>query len=159
MINDVDRLRSHAHLRHERIERDDLFLLQTRLRDEIIQLDPEHDLAFGAQLRTEFLRHGREVLLLVKRLAKQLSQLGVNRFRIVVTQKAEARVDLFLHDDAVGFGETRQHLNQQRQEVRPFRDTARLAQCPTHQPAASSSHPIRQRDYPLHRAVDLIGHC
>src|SRR5216117_3768766 len=80
--------------------------------------------------------------------AKQLSQLGVNRFRIVVTQKAEARVDLFLHDDAVGFGETRQHLNQQRQEVRPFGDTARLAQCPTHETTASSSHPIRQRDYP-----------
>jgi len=104
------------------------------------------------------LRHRREILLLVKSLAKQLSQLGVNRFRIVVTQKAEARIDLFLHDDAVGLGETRQHLNQQRQEVRPFRDTARFAQCPTHQTTASSSHAIRQRDDPLHGAVDLVGH-
>ena len=28
----------------------------------------------------------------------------------------------------------------------------------THQPAASSSHPVRQRDYPLHGTVDLIRH-
>src|ERR1051325_4397747 len=46
LINDIDGLRSHAHLGHERIERDDLFLLQTRLRDEVVKLHPEHDLAF-----------------------------------------------------------------------------------------------------------------
>jgi hypothetical protein len=56
-------------------------------------------------------RHRSEVLLLVKRLPEQLSQLGVNRLRIVITQEAEARVDLFLHDHAVGLRETRQDLN------------------------------------------------
>jgi hypothetical protein len=87
LINDIDSLRSHAHLRHERVECDDLFLLQTGLRDQIIQLNAEHDLAFGAQLRTEFLRHRREVLLFVQCLPKQLSQFGVNRLWIIVTQK------------------------------------------------------------------------
>ena len=158
LINDVDRLRSHAHLRHERVERDDLFLLQAGLRDQIIELNPEHDLAFSAQLRAELLRHRREVLLLVQRLPEQLSQLGVNRFRIIVTQKTKAGVDLFLHDDAIGLRETRQHLDQQRQQVGPLGDTARLAQGATHQTAPSSSHAIRKRDYPLHGAVDLIGH-
>ena len=89
LIHNVDRLRSHAHLRHERVERDDLFLLQTGLRDQIIKLDAEHDLAFSAQLDAELLRHRCEVLLLVQRLPEQLSQLGVNRFWIIVTQKTK----------------------------------------------------------------------
>ena len=39
----------------------------------------------------ELLRHGREILLLVERLAEELAQLGVNRLRIIVAQEAEAR--------------------------------------------------------------------
>jgi hypothetical protein len=89
LIHNVDRLRSHAHLRHERVERDDLFLLQTGLRDQVIKLNAEHDLAFSAQLGAELLRHRREVLLLVQRLPEQLSQLRVNRFWIIVTQKTK----------------------------------------------------------------------
>jgi hypothetical protein len=68
LINDVDRLRSHAHLRHERVERNDLFLLQTGLRDQVVKLNSEHNLAFRAELCAEFLRHRRQVLSLVKRL-------------------------------------------------------------------------------------------
>ena len=90
LVNDVYRLRRHAELRHERIERDDLLLLQTSLRDQVVELNSEHDLALRAQLRAEFLRHGGEILLLVKRLPEQLSQLRVNRLRIIVTQKTEA---------------------------------------------------------------------
>ena len=85
LVNDVDRLRRHAELRHEGIERDDLLLLQTSLGDQVVKLNAEHDLALRAQLRAEFLPHGGEVLLLVKRLPEQLSQLGVNSLRIIVT--------------------------------------------------------------------------
>src|SRR5436305_13206705 len=70
LIDDVDCLGSHAHLRHERIERDDLFLLQTGLRNEIVKLDSEHDLTISAKLHAEFLRHRSQILLLVKRLAE-----------------------------------------------------------------------------------------
>ena len=68
LINDVDRLGCHAHLRHERIERHDLFLLQTGLRNQVVQLNSEHDLTIRAKLRAELLRHRSQVLLLVKRL-------------------------------------------------------------------------------------------
>src|SRR5437667_3416204 len=142
LINDINRLRGHAELRHERIEGDYLFLLQTGLGNQVVQLHPEHDLALGAQLRAELLRHGGEVLLLVKRLPKQLSQLGVNRFRIIVAEKTEARVDLFLEYNTISFGETREYLDQQGQQIWPLRNTARLPQRPAHPAAASPSHPI-----------------
>ena len=111
MINDVNRLGSHAHLRHERIERHHLFLFQAGLRDQVVELHAQHDLAFGAQLNAKLLCHCSEVLLLVKRLSEQLSQLGVNRLRVIVPQETKARVDLFLEYNAVRFGETRQYLN------------------------------------------------
>ena len=158
LINDVDGLRSHAHLRHERIERNHLFLFQTGLRDQIVKLDSQHDLALRAQLRAEFLRHGGKVLLLVKRLPEQLPQLGIDSLRIIITQKTEARVDLFLHYHAVRFGETRQDLDQQRQQVRSLRNAAGFAQHPAHPAPAGSPHPISKRGHSLHSAVDLICH-
>ena len=57
LINDVDRLRRHPELRHERIEGNDLLLLQTGLRDQIVKLNAEHDLALRAQLGSQLLRH------------------------------------------------------------------------------------------------------
>ena len=158
LINDIDRLRSHAHLRHERIERHHLFLLQTSLRNQVVKLHSEHDLAFGAQLCAQFLRHHSEVLLLVKRLPKQLSQLGVNRLWIIVAKETQARVDLLLHYHAVCFRETRQDLDQQRQQVRPLRNAARLPQCPAHPATTSPPHTIRKGGHPLHSAIDLICH-
>ena len=107
----------------------------------------------------ELLRHRGEILLLVKRLPKQLPQLGVNRLRIIVTQKTEARVDLFLEQNTVCFGETRQHLDQQGQQVWPLRDAARLAQSPAHPAAPGPPHPIGKRSHPLHRAIDFICDC
>jgi len=47
LINDVDRLRRHPELRHERVKRDDLFLFQPRLGNQIVELHAEHDLALG----------------------------------------------------------------------------------------------------------------
>ena len=88
MINNVDRLRRHAQLRHERIKGDNLFLLEARLRNQIVKLDAQHDLAIGAELRGKFLRHRAEILLLIKRLAEKLAQLGINSFRIIVAKKA-----------------------------------------------------------------------
>ena len=112
LINDVDRLRSHAELRHEGVERDDLLLLQPRLRDQIVKLHAEHDLAIGAELCGKFLRHRAKVLLLVKRLAKKLTQLGVDGFRIIVAKKPEARIDFLLEQNAIRLRKTRQHLDE-----------------------------------------------
>ena len=98
-----------------------------------------------------------KILLLVKRLAKKLSQLGVNRLRIIVTQETQTGVDLFLQQNAVRFGKTRQHLNEQRQQIRPFRNTARFAQGAAHPAPARPSHPIGKRGHPLDCAVDFIG--
>ena len=159
MVNNIDRLRRHAELRHERIERDDLFLLQSRLRNQIIKLNAEHDLALRAELRGEFLRHRAEVLLLVKRLPEKFAQLGINRFRIIVTQKAKARVDLFLEQNAVRFGKTGQHLDQKREQVRSFRNTARPAQSAPEQTTTAPSQAIGKRRDALHRAIDSVSNC
>src|SRR5439155_25455040 len=93
-----------------------------------------------------------------KRLPEQLSQLGVNRLWIIITEEAETRVDLFLHYHAVRFRETRQYLDQQRQQIWPLRNAAGLAQCPAHPTAASSSHAIRKGGHPLHSAVRSEEH-
>ena len=103
LINDINRLRGHAELRHERIKGNDLFLFQSGLRNQIVKLNAEHDLALGRELRAQLLRHRRQILLLVKRLPEKLAQLGINRFRIIVAQKSQTRVDLFFQQNAVGF--------------------------------------------------------
>ena len=156
MVNDVDRLRRHAQLRHERVKRDDLFLLQARLRNQIVKLHAEHDLAIGAELRRKLLRHRGKVLLLVKRLPKKLAQLRVDRFRIIVAKEPKARVDLLLEQNAVRFRKTRQHLNEKRQQIRPLRNAARLAQGAAHPAPAPPLDPIGKRSHALDRAVDFV---
>ena len=101
-----------------------------------------------------------KILLLVKRLPKKLAQLGVNRFRIIVTQKAEARVDLFLEQNAVGFGETRQHLDQQAAagSVLPKRCAACARRAASRRRPAPSQTIGKRRDL-LHRAIDFIRDC
>ena len=156
LIDDVDGLGGHPQLRHERIKSDNLLLLQSGLRDQVIKLNAQHDLALGAQLRAKFLRHGREILLLVKRLPEQLAQLRINSLRIIVTQKSEARVDFFFEQNTIRLRKTGQDLDQQRQQVRSFRYAARLAQGATHPLATGSPHPVGKRRHALHRAVDFI---
>jgi hypothetical protein len=127
LINDIDRLGGHAELRHERIKGDDLFLFQSGLRNEIVKLDAEHDLALGRQLRAQLLRHRRQILLLVKGLPEKLTQLRINGFRIIVSQKTKARVYFLFQQHAVGFRKTGQHLDKQRKQVWTFRNAARFA--------------------------------
>ena len=59
LVDDVDRLRRHPELRHKGVKLDDLLLLQAGLRNQIVKLDAQHDLAIRAQLDAEFLRHRR----------------------------------------------------------------------------------------------------
>ena len=87
LINDVDRLGRHAQLGHEGIVRDDLFLLQACLGDQVVKLNAEEDLSFVIEVGRELLSDRVEVLMLVQRLAKELSQLGINRVGIVIAQK------------------------------------------------------------------------
>jgi hypothetical protein len=68
-----------------------------------------------AQLRAKFLGHGREILVLVQRLPEQLSQLRVNRFRIIVAQETKARVNLFFQKNSIRLRKTGENLNQQGQ--------------------------------------------
>ena len=159
LINDVDRLRRHPEQGHERIKRDDLFLLQSRLGDQIVKLNAEHDFALGAQLGAELLRHRCQVLLFVKRLTEELAQLGVNGFGIIVAQKPETRIDFFLEQNAIRFRETRQHLNEQRQQVRTLRNAPRFAQGAPHQTPALAPHAICERRHFLHRAVKFFRDC
>ncbi len=156
LINDIDRLRRHPELRHERVERDDLVLLQAGLGNQIVELHPEHDLAIRAERGRELLRHGGEILLLVERLPEKHPQLRINRFRIIVTQEAEAGVDLFLEQNAVRFGETGQHLDEEREQVRALRDTARFAHRAPHPAPAPAPPAVGERRDELHRPVDFI---
>ena len=87
---------------------------------------------------------------------EKLAQLGVNGFRVIVPQKSEAGVDFLFQQNAVGFGKTRQHLDQHRQQVRTFRNAARLAQRAPHQAPALPPHAIRERRYLLHRAIQFF---
>ncbi len=130
LIDDVDRLRRHAELRHERVERDHLRALHAGLRDEVVELHAEHHLALRAQFRRELGGHRAEVLIFVERLAEKLAQLGIDGLRIIVAQEAERRVDLLLEHLAVRLGKRREHLDEQRQQVRAFRGRQPLAQQP-----------------------------
>ncbi len=156
LINDVDRLRRHAELRHERVKSDDLFLLQARLRNQIVELHSEHDLAIGAELGRQFLRHRGQVLLLVKRLPEELAQLRVDRFRVIVAKEPKARIDFFLEQNAVRLRKARQHLDEKRQQIRPLGNAARFAQSATHPAPASPLDPVGKRSHALHCAVDLV---
>jgi hypothetical protein len=156
LINDVDGLGRHPELRHEGIKRHDLFLLQAGLRDQVVKLNTEHDLAIGAKLRGKLLGHRREILLLVKRLAEELAQLGVNCFRIIVTKEPETGVDLLLEQDAVCLRKTGQHLDEEGQKIWPLRDAARLAQSPPHPSPAPPLDAIGKRGDLLDRAVNFV---
>ena len=156
LVNDIDRLRRHPELRHERVEGDDLVLFQAGLRNQIVELDPEHDLAIRAERGGELLRHRGEILLLVERLAEEHPQLGINGFRIIVAQEAEAGVDLLLEQNAVRFGEAGQHLDEEREEIRALRHTARFAHRAPHPAPAAASPAVGQRSDALHRAIDFI---
>ena len=157
LINDVDRLRRHAELRHERIIGDDLFLLQPGLRDQVVKLHAEHDLALVVELGGELLGHRIEILLLVKRLAKELSQFGVNGFRIVVAQKAQAGVDFLLEELSLHPREGREHLDERRQQIRAFGDRARLAHQPAHHPATASPRSGGQKKKPFEPTLSAAG--
>src|SRR5204862_4201495 len=135
-----------------------LFLLQARVRNQIIKLDPEQDLAVGLKLRRQLLRHGGQILLLIKRLTKELAQLRVDRFRIIVTKKSQARVDFLLEQNAIRFRKTGQNLNEKRQKIRSLRNTARFAKSTTHPASASPLDSIGKRRDTLHRAINFVCH-
>ena len=125
LINDVDRLGGHPELRHEGVKGHDLLLLHAGAADEIVKLHTEHHFPLGAQLRGELLRHGREVLLLVQRLAEKTAQLGIDGFRVIVAQEAERGVDFILEDLSAGLGKCGEHLNEQGKQIRALGDAAR----------------------------------
>ena len=108
------------------------------------------------KLRRKLLRHGREVLLFVKRLPEKLAQLRINRLGIIVTQEAEAGVDLLFEQNAVRFRKARQHLDEKRQQIRSLRNAARFAQGAPHPAPAPPLQPIGKRRHPLHGAVDFV---
>ena len=156
MVNDIDGLCGHAQLRHERVKRDDLFLFQAGLRDQIVELDAEHDLAIGAQRGGQLLRHRGEILLFVKRLPKKHAQLGVDGLRVIVAEKAEAGVNFLLEENAIGFGEARQHLNEEREEIRRLRHAPRFAHGASHPESTATPQPPGERSYALDRAIDFV---
>ena len=127
MVNDVDRLRGHAKARHEFVIGHDGFAFQPRPGDEVIELNPKQNLAFVTQAAGQTLSHGVEILLLLQRIAEQLTQFRVNGIRVVITQKAEAGVDLLLEQFAIHTGECCEDSDQRREEVGPLDDGAGFA--------------------------------
>ena len=78
---------------------------------------PEYEAEHGGPLyriRPDQCCHDRKILLLVKRLAEQLSQLGVNRLRVIVPEKSQTRIDLLFKNPAVDFRKASQYLDQKR---------------------------------------------
>ena len=71
----------------KRIVRNDLFLLQACLRDQVVELNAQEDLSLVVEIGGELLGDRIEILMLMQRLAKELSQLGINRVWIVVAKK------------------------------------------------------------------------
>ena len=91
-----------------------------------------------------FLAIDAQVLVLVERLAKELAQFRIDRLRVVVAQKTERGIDFLFEHLAVGLGKGRQHLDEQREQVRALGHRPRLA----HQTAA---HVVRQPAHPPQR--------
>ena len=117
MVNDVDRLRGHAKAGHEFVVGHDGFAFQPCPGDEVVELNPKQNLAFVTQAAGQTLSHGVEVLLLLESIAEQLTQFRVNGIWVVITQKAEARIDFLLEQFAIDAGEGCEDLNQCGQEV------------------------------------------
>ena len=114
LVNDVDRLRGHAEARHEFVIGHDGFAFQPRPSDEVVELNPQQNLAFVTQAAGQTWSHGVEVLLLLQRITEQLAELRINGIRVVITQKAEARIDLLLEQFAIDAGEGCEDLDQRR---------------------------------------------
>ena len=146
LVNDVDGLRRHAQERHKPVVGHHLLLIEPGLGDEVVELDPEHDLAFGAQLVGQLKRHRVEVLLFVERLPKEFAQFRVHRLRVVIPQEPQRRVDFLLqHVAPAGFRERRQHLDEQGQQVGALGDRARLAQEPPLQGLRGAHQAVGER--------------
>lgn len=151
LVNDVDGLRRHAELRHERIISDDLVLLESGFGDEVVELDAEENFAFVAELSRQALGHGVEILLFMERVAEEFSQLRVNGIRVVVAKEAEARIDFLFEDVTISLGKRREDFNKGREEIWCLRDGARFAlkapqkssRCPMcqHGPAQDAFNP------------------
>ena len=58
-------------------------------RDQVVELDPEHDLLIGVELGCELLRHLTEVVLFLKGVPKKEAEFGINGLWKIVAQKSE----------------------------------------------------------------------
>ena len=155
LVNDVDGLGRHAEGGHEGVEIGDLLAVGVgRFRDEVVELDPEHDLALLGKLGGKLLGHGHEVVLLIERLAEELAQFRVNGFRVIVAQEAQRGVDFLLQHDAVHLREGGQHLDEQRQQVGRLQHGARLAHGPPGKLAGGALEPIGHRRKPANAVAE-----
>ena len=127
LVDDIDCLRSHSQPPHEIVIGRHLLGLQSGAVDQIEELHPEQNFPIVAELAGELRRHCSEILLLFQRLPEKLAELGVNRLRIVVAQKAKTRVNLLLQHFPIDPGKGRQHLNQRREQIGALGDCLGLA--------------------------------
>ena len=112
LVHDVDGLACHAEGRHEPVEGGQGLGADTGPRDEHVELHPEQDLFLHGQAHGQPGCHGLEILALGQRLGVEAAEFAVNRFRVVVAQEAERRVDLVLVHHAIHPGEAREHAHQ-----------------------------------------------
>ena len=94
LVDNVDGLSCHPQLRHEPVVRNHLLLVEACPRNQVVQLDAQHDFSLRAQLGAQLRRHRRQVMLLIERLAEQFAQLGVHGLRVVVPEESQGGINL-----------------------------------------------------------------
>jgi hypothetical protein len=112
LIDDVDRLRGDAEIRHEEIKLDHLPLILRGAADEEIKLHAEEDLLLGCEQAGELLRTLGEVLRLLQRFKIQAPHVRVDRLGVIVAQIAEGGLHILLLDTAFEFGKGREDLDE-----------------------------------------------
>jgi len=112
LVDDVDGFARHAEGGHEPVEGGQGLGAHTRPRDEHVKLHAEQDLLLHGQAHGQPGGHGLEILALGERLGIEAPEFAVDRFRVIVAQEAERRVDLVLVHHAIHPGEAREHAHQ-----------------------------------------------
>ena len=143
LVNDVDGLGRHSQL---------MGLTVASAGATVLALILAHDLWEHSRSDEE----REQVVLFIERLAKKLPQLGVNRLWIIVAQKAERRINLILEHHAIDLGKSRQHFDQQWQQVRPFADGPRFAHRAPRQFPRAAAKPVTERRQTADAVTDFV---
>ncbi len=168
LANDIESSFCHAQLGHEGMKIDELSPVFSGSSDKIVELDAEHDFLIGVELAGEFLSHDSDVMLFMERFAEERAEFGINCFWEIMPEKTEGGIDFLFEHLGAAFGESGEHLDEQREKIGALGDGAWTAGQPSGGVLDLVPSSVNQRDlvprFPeagaefAQKAIDDEGH-